>query len=425
MIRGIIPCIFAALLASTAYAQQTVSNPTPATGTTVVANGKPADTNAASPLAVPENYRLDTGDVIQVDVLRHGDVSRSVRLLADAKVRLPRLVEPIEARGKTCPELTEEVVKRLTREGKLVLRPGQVSVSVIEMRMRHVYVRGNAGKSADFNLVNGWRVTELCAVMGGVQDPERVTAKILNPHRPNAMTLNLSNALRDADSADNMPLLEGDTLVLELPRTKRLYIKGEGPRGEQPLDERFGLRQALVKLGFTLNGATGDVRNARLIRHTVPGDPNSPETRTKVDLFTLLSDDTTPDIPLEDLDTLDIPPSEQYIYVYGETSIPRKVYLPQDRPTYLVDVMAMGGTTGRAKIDDIKIVRSVQGKPVFTSYKFGKFLSSGDMKQNPQIQPKDMIVVPDVKRPDVIGNVWQAWGLFGIVQALVPQTRLR
>jgi protein involved in polysaccharide export with SLBB domain len=382
-------------------------------------------TPGSNPISVPDDYRVDTGDLLQIDVTRHNDVTRTVRLLADAKIRLPRLTQPIAARGKTCAELVTDITKQLTAEGKLVLRPGQVSVSVLEMRVRRIFVRGNAGRSGDFDLKNGWRVTELYSVIGGVTNPERVSARILNPLRPAPVSLNLNAALTNPDSPDNLLLMEGDTLNLEMPHAKRLFIKGEGPRGTHELDERFGLRQALVQIGYTTNGATGDLRNAFLLRHTVAGDPRSPEERIPVNLYSLLTDDSSPDIPLQDLDTLTIPMSERFVYLYGEINAPRKFYLREDQPTYLIDIMGMGGTTARAKIDDVKIMRMVDGKPVIRSYKFGKFLSNGDLKQNPEILAKDVVMVPDVKRPDYISSVWQAWGLYGIVQAIVPGARLR
>jgi protein involved in polysaccharide export with SLBB domain len=374
-------------------------------------------------IEVPDNYRLDTGDVILIDVLRHGDVSRTIRIPADGLVRLPRLAGPLSVRGKTCNQLIEEISGKLVNEGKLVLRPGQVNVSVTEMRMRRVYVRGNAGRTGEFDLKNGWRITELMAIIGTPAQPERVKARLLNPERPEPVTVNLSGALADPDSADNIALKEGDTLVLEQPRNKRFFVKGEGPRGMHELDERFGLRQTLIQLGFSPVNATGDLRNAYLYTHSVPGDPNSPQERKKVDLFALLTNDAVPEVPLSDMDTLEITPSQKFIYIYGEIAAPRKYYLPEDRPTFLVDVMALGGTSGRAKIDEIKIWRLENGKPAVKSYKFGKFLANGDQKQNPEIQPQDVVFVPEIRRLDPVSSIWTAFGLYNLLGTFVPGIR--
>jgi hypothetical protein len=142
-----------------------------------------------------------------------------------------------------------------------------------------------------------------------------------------------------------------------------------------------------------------------------------------VDLHALLTDDKTPDVPLQDMDTLDVAVSQRFVYIFGEIGAPRKFYLPEDRPTHLIDIMSLGGTSGRAKIDDIKIWRVKDGKMVAQSFKFGKYLANGDTKQNPEILPQDMIVVPDVKRADPVSTVWSAWGLYNILGALVPGLR--
>ena len=51
--------------------------------------------------------------------------------------------------------------------------------------------------------------------------------------------------------------------------------------------------------------------------------------------------------------------------------------------------------------------------------------SRGDAKENPEIKAGDLVYVPTINRPDVIGSIWQSWGLFGIVQAIIPGARLR
>lgn len=382
-----------------------------------------AVTGSASGADIPDDYRLDVGDSVTIDVTRHDALSRTMRIPADGNIRLPRLNRAIPARGKTCSELAEAITERLQSEGKLVLRAGQVSVSVSDMRVRRIYVRGNAGKNGDFDLKPGWRVTELIAVSGGVTNPDRVTARLLNPNRPAPLKLDLKKILDGADSAENVSLQEGDTLTVDLPRNKRFYVKGEGPRGVYELDERFGLRQALVQIGYSTTNATGDLRHAFLIRYSTPGDPNSEAVRIPVNLFSLLTDPASQEIPLTDLDTLEIPVSLRFVYIFGQVSAPKRYFLPEDRKTYLLDVMSLGDTSGKAKIDDIKIWREENGKKVQKSYKFGKYLANADEKQNPEILPGDVIFVPDVKRSDPVSNIWTAWGFYGILQSVFPTIR--
>lgn len=370
--------------------------------------------------SVPADYRLDTGDTILINVARHPDVSVSVPIIADGQFHLLRLNGPVSARGKTCGELADELAKRLSDEGKLRLYPGQVSVVVTAARVRRIYVRGNAVGGKDLDLKPGLRISELAAMIGQVPQPDRVQAYLTNPNRPAPVKVDLFAALNDPGSPQNVPILEGDTLTIDQPNKLRLFVEGEGPRGAHEVDERFGLKRALIQLGYSTSGASGALRQARIIRKTTPGDLNSGDTVIPVDLYEILTDDEK-DFALQDMDTLRIPVSEDFVYVFGEAGGPRKWPLPQDRKTFLVDVMAnAGATTGKAKIGDIHVFREVNGVRVAKKYDFGKFLKNADLRHNPEIVAGDLVFVPDVKRTDLIGTIWTSWGLYGIAKAIMP-----
>jgi len=319
--------------------------------------------------------------------------------------------------------LIDEVTTKLTTEGKLVLHPGQVSVVVVGLRMHRVYIRGNAVHGSEFDLKDGWRLDDLVAILGGVPQPDRVTVELTNPKRIAPVTIDLATALLNPASPANLLLQEGDTLTINGPQVKRLMIKGEGPRGLHEVDERFGLRNALISLGFTVNGATGDLKHARIIRYKTPGDFTSPVTYIPVNVLDLLQNDATPDTPFRDLDTLDISVSNDYVYILGKIGGPRKYYLPQDRPTHLIDIYANAGdVTGNAKMGSVSLMREktdgVYYKP--TKYDLGKLASTGDASQNPLIVPHDIIYVPSNNRKDPVSSIWTAWGLFSIVKAAIP-----
>ncbi len=374
---------------------------------------------AAPNPVVPDDYRLDTEDMILVDVARHTDISRPIRIPTDGTIRLPRLLTPIPARGKTCAELADMISRRLVSEGKLVIRPGQVTVAVSSLRVRRVFVRGSAIGGKVYELKNGDRISEVVAAIGGVIQPERLTASVSGPQRETPISVSLDTALSTPDSLDNIALLEGDTLTIDAPRRIRLFIEGEGPRGLKEFDSRYGLKQMLVEIGFSASGAGGDLRKARIRRKTDPMDPASEDKYLPVDLLRVLTDDTH-DVKIQDMDTLQIPVSENYIYVFGEIGGPRKVFLPQDKKWYLADVVANSGGTGpQAKIGSIKVIRLVDGRPVAKSYDFGKYLKDLELKHNPEIQVGDLVHVPNVKRPDV-GSVWTTFGLFNLVRSIFP-----
>jgi len=390
----------------------------------VAPGGAPEVAGALPAEALRPDYRLDTGDTVQITVTRHEDHNRTVPLLADATVMLPRMEKPLVARGMTTTELADAVRKALSHPRGFVLRPGQVNVQLVSARVRRIYVRGNAVRGGDFDLRNDWRVTELLAIVGSIPQPERVTARLTNPKRDGAVSVDLLKAIDEPGGPANLRLQEGDTLTLDLPKNRIFFVKGElSQKGEHQLDERFTLKQALVKLGVTEVGATGDLVNATIHRHTVPGDVTSPTTEIPVDLLKVLRDDDA-DMKLQDYDTLEVPVSMRYYYVWGELGGQRKRFMPLDRKTFLMDAMAeSGGTTGSAKIGDIQILRpnpADPNKPLVVRVDLGKyFTSKGDPKYNPEILPGDLVFVPNVKRTDYIGAAFSAVGVFNMLRGFL------
>lgn len=356
-----------------------------------------------SVLSVPTDYKLDTDDLLQIEVDRHNYLNRVVRIPVDGALRFPRLLNPIPVRGLTCAGVAQKLSEALQKEGKLRLRNGQVQVALAGTRIRRIYVRGNATWGRDLDLKNGWRVTELLTMLGGIPQPDRITVRLINPARPMPLLLDVAGILKNPDHPQNVALLEGDTLTLDQPLRKRLFIKGEGPRGLHEIDERFGVRAVLTQFGYSVINASGDLRHVLLKRKSVPGDINSPETTLKLDLYALLTDETIPEVPLQDLDTLEIPISLDFVYVWGELGGPRKYPLPQDRKTFLQDIMAnASGTSPQAKLGGIKIARrGADGRyALLGEFDWGKYLKDFKPERNPEIKPQDIVVVPSVRHAD-------------------------
>lgn len=437
-LTGALSVTFLCGISSVALAQTTAPSASPSVGGTLLPASPTATTSTTPapllPVAVdvPDNYKLNVEDTINIEVARHSDVSRGVRIPVDGRVRLLRLNAPILVVGKTCAEVADELTQRLQTEGKLRLRPGQVTVSVAAMRPRRVYIRGNMVGNREVNLVSGWRVSELVAEIGGVPDPSRaIVTRIQNPDknlRPEPVVIDLAHAINSPESKDNIPLLEGDTFYMQGAQNKRLVIIGEGPRGTKEVDDRLGLRELLNNNGFSPIGATGDIRNATLRRHTKPGDPTSPETVETVDLYKLLTDETSPNYTFNDMDSLKIETSKRFVTIQGATASPKKWYMPEDRKTYLADVLQWG-TYANAKIGSVEVRHYAADGVTETgkkSYDFGKYQSRGDLSQNPEIQPGDMVYVPQVKRTDpnvIASGVFTSWSLFNILKAVVPGMR--
>lgn len=369
--------------------------------------------------SVPLDYRLDIGDTIRIAVMRHDVVGGNFLVPPDGLLRLTRVETPINARGKTCPDLVKEVSHLLTTEGKLRLRPNAVTVAVVAPRLRRVYVRGSAIRTADIDLRPDLTIAQLITLVGMPSLPvDRTSALLTNPKRPVPIPINLDAALNTPGSPDNVALLEGDTLSVDAPRTVRLLVEGEGPRGQHEIDHRYGLRRALAQLAYTTTGATGSLKDALLVRKRVPGDLNSDDEIIPINLLTLMKPDTR-DVPLRDMDLLYIPPSERYVYVFGEVGGARKQMMPEDRKTYLVDVIAAaGGPFASAKIGKIGLIRNVDGKEEKRVVDFGDYLKTQNPAHNPEILPHDLVYVPKVGTRIGVGEFFTGISLWNVFRSL-------
>ena len=120
--------------------------------------------DAASPAAAPaalqtqtfasarsaEVYRIATGDILDVNVFRQPDLSRTVDVDGAGQILLP-LIGAMRAAGKTVRELETEITRVL---GARYLQSPQVSVAVKDAAGQRVTVEG-AVKSPGVRLARG------------------------------------------------------------------------------------------------------------------------------------------------------------------------------------------------------------------------------------------------------------------------------
>ena len=369
-------------------------------------------------ISVPADYRLHIGDVVRVSVLRHIEVNATVAVPIDGKLRLERLKEPVDARGKTLPELADALARGWSHQFRL--KPGQVNVAVTAMRKRRIFMQGNAGGNGELDLQPGWRIAHL---LGGQRSPERLTVTITNPARSAPVSVDLSEAISSPASEANVPLLENDTITVQVPRTIRMLVTGVGPLGEHEIDYRYGLRRALGTLKYTTKDAAGSLRDVRILRKERPDDLDSPDRIIPVNLYALLDKPDTPDIPLRDQDVLHIPASERWVVLLGEVNGRGLMYLPENEDEItLQDVMSRSGgpLTGRSSIGKIGIRRVVDGKPVVFTVDYGKYLNFNDPKGNPEILPHDEIFVPPIARrtDDAISGFFRGFSLWSFFKGV-------
>jgi len=83
----------------------------------------------------------------------------------------------------------------------------------------------------------------------------------------------------------------------------------------------------------------------------------------------------------------------QQVRIVGEASTPKSLNYVAHM-TVLDAMIAVGGLTPYASGNRAKLVRKVGGKETNTTLRISDLLKSGDMSANSELQPGDIIIIP-------------------------------
>jgi polysaccharide biosynthesis/export protein len=148
-----------------------------------------AQSATMNPPATTE-YLMGPEDVIQVWVWKEPDLSTTAMVRPDGKIALP-LIGEIEAKGRTAPQLQEEVSKRLMA----YLSAPVVTVIVKEVNYPKISVLGQVRKPDVYKIRQNMTVLDAIALAGGFTDyANRRKVKILrNSATPQEYKLDLKD----------------------------------------------------------------------------------------------------------------------------------------------------------------------------------------------------------------------------------------
>ena len=135
-----------------AGSHQTAQSPVPA---------MPDETVKKSATADP-NYVIGAQDVLDINVWKEPDVSRTVPVRPDGKISLP-LLNDVQAAGLTPAQLAAQVTDSLK---KYVTNP-QVTVIVTVINSQRVYILGEVTRPGAFPLIPGMSVLQALSSAGG------------------------------------------------------------------------------------------------------------------------------------------------------------------------------------------------------------------------------------------------------------------
>jgi polysaccharide export outer membrane protein len=165
----------------------------------------------ASAATQPE-YRIGSGDKLQINVYKENDLTQALQVRPDGRITMP-LVGDFAAAGQTPMQLQRKLAESLR---EYVTNP-VVTVMVVEVADRVVYVMGEVNTPGAVPLKGSMTVLQALAVAGGFKDfANKGGIKVLRKTPGSDRVETIPFSYKDATRSDApvFYLIEGDTVVV-------------------------------------------------------------------------------------------------------------------------------------------------------------------------------------------------------------------
>ena len=339
----------------------------------------------------PQPYILGPEDVISIQVIGHPDFSGEYLIPQSGTVMLP-VVGEVLMTGKSLEQVRAYVTDHL----KVRLLQPEVNVVLKVPRPKRIYVFGDVQKPGVLEFIPGWRLQEALSASGGLTvGIQSADVRVILEH-PNKERVDVSlvDALNRPPESQ-IVLMQGDVIRFQARPLIPVYVMGKvtTPALYRMREGEAGILEALAQAG----GVTADANltAVRIVR--LDG------TEEKVDIAPALLHGESLKLPrLNAGDTILVPESIQKFAILGSVVRPGYSGIPSGQTLTLSQVLALaGGSSTRARLSRVGLIRLVNGKETRVIYDLGKYLRTGDPKLNPMILPGDVVYVPETDKFDI------------------------
>ena len=160
-----------------------------------------------------KSYVIGENDVLDIDVWKEKEISRSIPVRPDGKISLP-LIGEIQASGLTPLQLQG----RITQELKAYIDNPEVTVIVDDPRSHQFNIVGQVARPGTYPLSEAMTVLDAIAEAGGFKDFAKETKiYVLRPESGGIrvrIPFNYKKVVRGDDLQENVALHPGDTIVV-------------------------------------------------------------------------------------------------------------------------------------------------------------------------------------------------------------------
>jgi polysaccharide export outer membrane protein len=157
-------------------------------------------------------YKIGPQDVLQIDVWKEPEISRTIPVRPDGKISVP-LLHDVQAAGLTALELAASLRDGLS---KYLTNP-QVNVTVTQINSRRVYLTGEVNRAGAIPLLPNMTVLQALASGGGfTQFAKMKNIYVLRTENGKQVKhpFNYKEVVKGNLSEQNILLQDGDTIVV-------------------------------------------------------------------------------------------------------------------------------------------------------------------------------------------------------------------
>jgi polysaccharide biosynthesis/export protein len=176
-------------------------------GTTAEPNNKVSTSVQQSP-----DYKIGPMDVLQIDVWKEPEITRTIPVRPDGKISLP-LLNDVQAAGLTAMQLAGAIREGLTK----YLTSPQVTVTVTQINSRRVYLTGEVSRAGMIPLLPNMTVLQALSSAGGfTQFAKLKSIYVLRVEdgRQVKYPFNYKDVIKGKNSEQNILLRPGDVIVV-------------------------------------------------------------------------------------------------------------------------------------------------------------------------------------------------------------------
>jgi len=179
---------------------------TPLVGESVERGSKEAS------VKVDPEYTIGAQDVLRIDVWKEDQLTRTVPVRPDGKVTLP-LLNDVQAAGLTPMQLANEIGEDL----KKYLNNPAVSVTVVQINSRRIYVTGEVAKPGALPMLPNMTVLQALSSSGGfTQFAKTKKIYVLRTEAgvQTKLPFNYNDVVKGKKAEQNIQLRSGDVVIV-------------------------------------------------------------------------------------------------------------------------------------------------------------------------------------------------------------------